>query len=142
MCPRTRFLSFPKSPSRFQVSSKTFSGGIPSDGLITNLFETAYVHRAIAQSRLRWLVSDFVIKRGLCFLTGTQAGMNQHHGGLPQERLGRAFVFLNKSTRRCHTSTGLTKTTTLCWLVLAIAILIPRKMQTLSRRYLYMARVC
>ncbi|KAJ5905160.1 Monooxygenase [Penicillium subrubescens] len=99
MCFRTGFLSFPKSLSRFQVFGKTFSGGLPIDGLITNLFETAYVHRAIAHSRLRWFVSDFVIKRVLWFLTGTQAGMNQHVGGLPQERLGRAFVFLNKSNK-------------------------------------------
>lgn len=99
MCFRTGFLSFPKQLSRFQVFGKTFTGGLPIDGLITNLFETAYVHRAIAKSRLRWFVSDFVIKRVLWFLTGTQAGMNQHVGGLPKQRLGRAFVFLNKSNK-------------------------------------------
>ncbi|TKA64504.1 hypothetical protein B0A49_11638, partial [Cryomyces minteri] len=92
MCYRTGFLSFPKALSRFQVFGKEFKGGLPIDGLITNLFETAYVHRAIAKSRLRWFVSDFVIKRVLWFLTGTQAGMNQHVGGLPPERLGRAFL--------------------------------------------------
>ncbi|KAJ5263639.1 Monooxygenase [Penicillium angulare] len=99
MCFRTGFLSFPKQLSRFQVFGKTFSGGLPIDGLITNLFETAYVHRAVASSRLRWCISDFVIKRVLWFLTGTQAGMNQHVGALPKERLGRAFVFLNKSNK-------------------------------------------
>jgi dimethylaniline monooxygenase (N-oxide forming) len=99
MCFRTGFLSFPKSLSRFQVFGQTFKGGLPIDGLITNLFETAYVHRAIAKSRLRWFVSDFVIKRVLWFLTGTQAGMNQHVGALPKERLGRAYVFLNKSSK-------------------------------------------
>jgi dimethylaniline monooxygenase (N-oxide forming) len=99
MCFRTGFLSFPKQLSRFQVFGKAFSGGLPIDGLITNLFETAYVHRAVAQSRLRWFISDFVVKRVLWFLTGTQAGMNQHVGALPKERLGRAFVFLNKSNK-------------------------------------------
>lgn len=99
MCFRTGFLSFPKALSRFQVFGKQFKGGLPIDGLITNLFETAYVHRAIAKSRLRWFVSDFVIKRVLWFLTGTQAGMNQHVGALPHDRLGRAFVFLNKSSK-------------------------------------------
>jgi dimethylaniline monooxygenase (N-oxide forming) len=99
MCFRTGFLSFPKALSRFQVFGKTFKGGLPIDGLITNLFETAYVHRAIAASRLRWFISDFVIKRVLWFLTGSQAGMNQHVGALPQERLGRAYVFLNKSSK-------------------------------------------
>lgn len=99
MCFRTGFLSFPKQLSRFQVFGKAFSGGLPIDGLITNLFETAYIHRAVAQSRLRWFISDFVIKRVLWFLTGTQAGMNQHVGALPKERLGRAFVFLNKSNK-------------------------------------------
>ncbi|KAF2471792.1 dimethylaniline monooxygenase [Lindgomyces ingoldianus] len=99
MCFRTGFLSFPKALSRFKVFGKQFKGGLPIDGLITNLFETAYVHHAIARSRLRWFVSDFVIKRVLWFLTGTQAGMNQHVGGLPQDRLGRAYVFLNKSSK-------------------------------------------
>jgi dimethylaniline monooxygenase (N-oxide forming) len=99
MCFRTGFLSFPKALSRFQVFGKQFKGGLPIDGLITNLFETAYVHRAIAKSRLRWFVSDFVIKRVLWFLTGTQAGMNQHVGALPNDRLGRAYVFLNKSSK-------------------------------------------
>ena len=97
MCFRTGFLSFPKVLNRFQVFGKTTGGSLPIDGLITNLFETAYVHRAIAKSRLRWFVSDFVIKRVMWFLTGTQAGCNQHVGGLPSERLGRAYVFLNKS---------------------------------------------
>ena len=99
MCFRTGFLSFPKALSRFQVFGKQFKGGLPIDGLITNLFETAYVHHAIAASRLRWFVSDFVIKRVLWFLTGTQAGMNQHVGALPHDRLGRAYVFLNKSSK-------------------------------------------
>lgn len=75
MCFRSGFLSFPKALSRFKVFGKQFKGGLPIDGLITNLFETAYVHRAIAASRFRWFVSDFVIKRVLWFLTGTQAGM-------------------------------------------------------------------
>ncbi|KAH7037876.1 dimethylaniline monooxygenase [Microdochium trichocladiopsis] len=99
MCFRTGFLSFPKQLSRFQVFGKAFKGGLPIDGLITNLFETAYVHSAIANSRLRWFVSDFVIKRVLWFLAGSTAGMNQHVGGLPNDRLGRAYVFLNKSNK-------------------------------------------
>jgi dimethylaniline monooxygenase (N-oxide forming) len=99
MCFRTGFLSFPKALSRFKVFGKQFKGGLPIDGLITNLFETAYVHHAVAASRMRWFVSDFVIKRVLWFLTGTQAGMNQHVGALPHDRLGRAYVFLNKSSK-------------------------------------------
>jgi dimethylaniline monooxygenase (N-oxide forming) len=99
MCFRTGFLSFPKALSRFKVFGRQFKGGLPIDGLITNLFETAYVHQAVAASRMRWFVSDFVIKRVLWFLTGTQAGMNQHVGALPPDRLGRAFVFLNKSSK-------------------------------------------
>jgi dimethylaniline monooxygenase (N-oxide forming) len=97
MCFRTGFLSFPKVLNRFQVFGKTFGGSLPIDGLITNLFETAYVHRAIAKSRLRWFVSDSVIKRVLWFLTGSSCGCNQYVGGLPEDRLGRAYVFLNKS---------------------------------------------
>ena len=99
MCFRTGFLSFPKVLNKFQVFGKTSGGSLPIDGLITNLFETAYVHHAFAKSRLRWFVSDMVIKRVMWFLTGTQAGCNQHVGGLPNERLGRAYVFLNKSSK-------------------------------------------
>ena len=40
-----------------------------------------------------------IIKRVLWLLTGTQAGCDQWIGGLPPERLGRAYVFLNKSSR-------------------------------------------
>lgn len=41
-------------------------------------------------------ISDFVIKRVLWVLTGTQSGCNQWVGELEPERLGRAYVFLNK----------------------------------------------
>ena len=66
---------------------------------------------------MRWHVSDFGVvrspsvhykgsttdlvaqKRVLWFLTGTSAGCNQYAGELPDERLGRAYVFLNKSCK-------------------------------------------
>ena len=41
-------------------------------------------------------ISDFVIKRVLWLLTGTAAGCNQWVGELDYDRLGRAYVFLNK----------------------------------------------
>lgn len=44
---------------------------------LQNLFETAYVHPWVKKTHLRWFVSDFVIKRVLWFMTGTQAGCNQ-----------------------------------------------------------------
>ena len=53
----------------------------------------------MAASHLRWFISDFVIKRVLWVLTGTQAGCNQWAGELPPERQGRAYVFLNKSAK-------------------------------------------
>ena len=96
---RTGFLSFPKVLNNFRVLGSTFDGALPIDGLITNLFETAYVHPWVAASHLRWFVSDFVIKRVLYVLTGTQAGCNQWAGELPPERQGRAYVFLNKSAK-------------------------------------------
>ena len=99
MCFRTGFLSFPKVLNRFRVFGKTTGGSLPIDGLITNLFETAYVHHAVAKSRMRWFVSDAVLKRVIWFLTGTQAGCNQYVGELPRDRLGRAYVFLNKSNK-------------------------------------------
>lgn len=99
MCFRTGFLSFPKALSRFQIFGKQFKGGLPIDTLITNMFEAAYVNHAIAQSRIRWFVSDFVLKRVLWFMTGTREGVNQRVGALPPEKLGRAYVFLNKSNK-------------------------------------------
>lgn len=96
---RNGFLSFPKVLNNFRVLGSTFDGALPIDGLITNLFETAYVHPWVAASHLRWFVSDFVIKRVLYVLTGTQAGCNQWAGELPPERQGRAYVFLNKSAK-------------------------------------------
>ncbi|KAM0756380.1 hypothetical protein T439DRAFT_308852 [Meredithblackwellia eburnea MCA 4105] len=99
VCHRGGFLSFPKVLNDFQVFGIRFDGKLPIDGLITNLFETAYVHPWMAASHIRWFISDFVIKRVLWFLTGTQAGCNQWVGELPPERLGRAYVFLNKSIR-------------------------------------------
>ncbi|KAL1413337.1 hypothetical protein Q8F55_001096 [Vanrija albida] len=94
---RSGFLSFPKVLNNFRVFGTTYDGALPIDGLITNLFETAYVHPWVASSHLRWFVSDFVIRRVLWLLTGTMAGCNQWAGELPPERQGRAFVFLNKS---------------------------------------------
>jgi dimethylaniline monooxygenase (N-oxide forming) len=99
MCFRTGFLSFPKVLNRFRVFGKTFGGRLPIDGLITNLFETAYVHHKIRESRMRSIISDRVIKKVMWFLTGTQEGCNQHVGALPNEMLGRSYVFLNKSHR-------------------------------------------
>ncbi|GAA5830190.1 hypothetical protein JCM3766R1_002818 [Sporobolomyces carnicolor] len=97
LCSRGGFLSFPKVLNNFTVLGNTFDGNLPIDGLITGLFETTYVHRWVKQTHLRWFVSDFIIKRVLWLLTGTQAGCNQWVGELKNERLGRAYVFLNKS---------------------------------------------
>ncbi|GAA5885224.1 hypothetical protein JCM6882_009526 [Rhodosporidiobolus microsporus] len=97
LCSRSGFLSFPKVLNNFTVLGSTFDGHLPIDGLITNLCESCYVHPWVAASHLRWFVSDFVIKRVLWLLTGTMAGCNQWVGELPPEKLGRAYVFLNKS---------------------------------------------
>ncbi|KAJ7090309.1 hypothetical protein B0H15DRAFT_838066 [Mycena belliarum] len=100
LCSRAGFLSFPKALNDFEIFGlkyKSDKAAVPIDSLITNLGETAYVHPWIAATRVRWFVSDFVIKRLLWFLTGTQAGCNQWVGELEPERLGRAYVFLNKS---------------------------------------------
>ncbi|KAF7359289.1 FAD NAD-binding domain-containing protein [Mycena sanguinolenta] len=90
LCSRSGFLSFPKALNDFEIFGfgfKSDKASVPIDSLITNLAETAYVHP----------VSDFVIKRLMWFLTGTQAGCNQWVGELEPDRLGRAYVFLNKS---------------------------------------------
>ncbi|KAF8969949.1 FAD/NAD-P-binding domain-containing protein [Flammula alnicola] len=99
LCSRAGFLSFPKALNDFEIFGIGFKTKtpVPIDSLITNLAETAYVHPWVAQSHIRWFISDFVIKRVLWLLTGTQAGCNQWVGELDQKRLGRAYVFLNKS---------------------------------------------
>ncbi|GAA5822870.1 hypothetical protein JCM11251_004407 [Rhodosporidiobolus azoricus] len=102
LCSRSGFLSFPKVLNNFTIFGSTFDGHLPIDGLITNLCESCYVHPWVAASHLRWFVSDFVIKRVLWFLTGTMAGCNQWVGELPPEKLGRAYVFLNKSHAATH----------------------------------------
>lgn len=99
LCTRAGFLHFPAVLADFVVFGNVFDGNLPIDGLITNLFETAYVHPWVASAHLRWFVSDFVIKRVLWALTGTQAGCNQWVGELDEHRLGRAYTFLNKSGR-------------------------------------------
>lgn len=99
LCTRNGFLSFPAILENFQVLGFQFDRPTPIDGLITNLFETTYVHPWVSKSHLRWFVSDTIIKRVLWVLTGTQAGCNQWVGELPEDRLGRAYVFLNKSAR-------------------------------------------
>ncbi|KAF8334136.1 uncharacterized protein EI90DRAFT_3145067 [Cantharellus anzutake] len=87
----------------FEVFGFKFDGKIPIDvfdiGLITNLFETAYVHPWVAKLHWRWFISDFVIKRLLWIISGTMAGCNQWVGELDDDRLGRAYVFLNKSSK-------------------------------------------
>lgn len=99
MSQRGGFLSFPKVLNRFSVFGFTTKAKLPIDGLITNLMETTYVHPWIAASRLRWLLSDHILQRVLWFLTGTKAGCAQYAGELPPERLGRSYVFLNKSSK-------------------------------------------
>ncbi|SPO48109.1 related to flavin-containing monooxygenase [Moesziomyces antarcticus] len=99
LCTRSGFLLFPAVLADFVVLGNVFDGNLPIDGLITNLFETAYVHPWVAASHLRWFISDFVIKRLLWVLTGTQAGCNQWVGELEPHRLGRAYTFLNKSSK-------------------------------------------
>ncbi|GAA5992963.1 hypothetical protein JCM11641_007205, partial [Rhodosporidiobolus odoratus] len=89
LCTRGGFLSFPKVLNNFTVLGTTFDGHLPIDGLITNLYESCYVHPWVAASHIRWFISDFVIKRVLWLLTGTMAGCNQWVGELPPERLGR-----------------------------------------------------
>lgn len=77
LCHRGGYLSFPKVLNNFKLFGINFDGELSIDGLITNLFETAYVHPWVKRTHLRWFVSDFVIKRVLWFMTGTQAGCNQ-----------------------------------------------------------------
>lgn len=99
LCTRGGFLSMPHELNHFEIFGLKSDAKkkVPLDCLITNLAETAYVHPWIERSHIRWFISDFVIKRVLWVLTGTQAGCNQWVGQLEPHRLGRAYVFLNKS---------------------------------------------
>ncbi|KAI9101739.1 dimethylaniline monooxygenase [Phlyctochytrium arcticum] len=96
---RHGFLSFPKVLNGFSILGNVYEGNIPIDGLISNLFENSYVHWIVKESRLRWHVSDFFVKIVLRVLTGTSSGCSQYCGELPSNRTGRAYVFLNKSTK-------------------------------------------
>jgi dimethylaniline monooxygenase (N-oxide forming) len=88
LCSRGGFLSFPKALNNFSLFGFTFestkeSPSLPIDGLITNLFESCYVHPWVAASHLRWFVSDFVIKRVLWLLTGASCHPFYPHVLLP-----------------------------------------------------------
>ncbi|KAJ3156896.1 hypothetical protein HDU86_003431 [Geranomyces michiganensis] len=95
---RNGFLSFPKALSDFTVLGFRSSGpAIPLDTLISNLWENAFVHPLIRWSRFRWHFSDMFVKLTMKFLTGTASGCSQWVA--PPKRVGRAWNFLNKSTR-------------------------------------------
>ncbi|KAI5476837.1 hypothetical protein MNV49_007133 [Pseudohyphozyma bogoriensis] len=68
VCHRGGFLSFPKVLNDFKVFGVTFDGDLPIDGLITNLFETAYVHRWVARSHIRWFISDFKSTKAMKYI--------------------------------------------------------------------------
>ncbi|KAJ3151710.1 hypothetical protein HDU89_001758 [Geranomyces variabilis] len=95
---RNGFLSFPKMLSDFTVLGfKSAGKPIPLDTLISNLWENAFVHPLIRWSRFRWHFSDLFVKLTMKFLTGTASGCSQWVA--PPKRVGRAWNFLNKSTR-------------------------------------------
>ncbi|CAL1703542.1 unnamed protein product [Somion occarium] len=101
LCSRSGFLSFPKYLNDFEILGFQFKSNnpIPTDCLSTNFTDTAYVHPWIAASRIRWFISDFVLKWASWFLTGTQAGVNQWVGELEPKRRSRAYAFPNKSPK-------------------------------------------
>ncbi|KAJ6488553.1 FAD/NAD-P-binding domain-containing protein [Mycena vitilis] len=100
LCTRSGFLFFPKSFNGLEIFGCKFTNtSVPLDSFSTNLAETAYVHPWVASSRLRFLISDFVIKRILWLLTGTQAGCNQWVGEVVPARQGRAYALINKSQK-------------------------------------------
>ncbi|KAJ3016029.1 hypothetical protein HKX48_004247 [Thoreauomyces humboldtii] len=88
---RNGFLSFPK------VLGGGRDNGIPLDTLISNCFENAYVHPLVRWSRFRWHFSDQFVRLALVALTGTSIGFSQWVA--PPKHVGRAWNFLNKSTR-------------------------------------------
>ncbi|KAJ3051195.1 hypothetical protein HK097_007842 [Rhizophlyctis rosea] len=95
MCHRNGFLSFPKVLNDFDVFGVTFDGQLPIDGIITNLFENAYIHPWVKLRPLSlWTIITQILNQ-----KGTQAGCSQWVGELPANRLGRAYTFLNKSTK-------------------------------------------
>jgi dimethylaniline monooxygenase (N-oxide forming) len=90
-------LSFPKRFNDFQIFGKKFDAEVPIDTLISNFAECAYVPAIAKHYRLRWHFSDVFVRLLLKTLTGTDVGANQWVA--PAEKVGRAYNFLNKSTK-------------------------------------------
>lgn len=94
---RHGFLSFPKRFNDFVIFGYRFDAELPIDTLISNLHESAYVHPYLKAKRFRWFFSDVWVRSLLTVLTGSNIGCNQF--AAPAERIGRAYNFLNKSTK-------------------------------------------
>ncbi|KAI8905368.1 hypothetical protein DFJ77DRAFT_484481 [Powellomyces hirtus] len=94
---RNGFLSFPKAFRDFVVFGYRLDGALPLDTLISNLFENAYVHPRVRSTRFRWHFSDQFVRLAMLFLTGTSIGCSQWVA--PPHHVGRAWNFLNKSTK-------------------------------------------
>jgi len=73
--------------------------GVPLDSMITNLFESSYVHPWLEWSRLRWVVTTHAIRLGFGLATGTRCGFNQWAGGFPPHQVKRGHHIINKSTK-------------------------------------------
>ncbi|KAI9034147.1 FAD/NAD(P)-binding domain-containing protein [Hyaloraphidium curvatum] len=108
VCHRNGFLSFPKRFNDFEVFGHRFDAELPIDTLISNLHESAYVHQFLKDRRFRWHFSDVFVRGLLTVLTGTGVGANQWFA--PAKRIGRAYNFLNKSTKSLpYINTGFKK---------------------------------
>jgi hypothetical protein len=54
------------------VPAEGAGAGVPLDSMITNLFESSYVHPWLEWSKLRWFVTTYGIRGGFGLTTGTQ----------------------------------------------------------------------
>lgn len=72
-------------------------GSVPLDTMITNVFESCYLHPLVETLHLRWIVSTIFIRLGFLLATGTSGGYNQWVGCVSPTR--RGYHILNKSVR-------------------------------------------
>ena len=67
--------------------------------MISNLFESSYVHPWAERLKLRWLFTTHAIRAGFWLSTGSAVGFNQWGGGLPFHEVQRGHHIINKSTK-------------------------------------------
>ncbi|TVY27406.1 Dimethylaniline monooxygenase [N-oxide-forming], partial [Lachnellula hyalina] len=70
---------------------------VPIDTVVASLFDTAYVHPTLRDSKAHWNYYDNQQKTSMWFMSGTREGLDQWVGGIPEQRYHASKTRLTKS---------------------------------------------